>query len=137
MMKNWLAPAVVAFICWGIWAFLPKIATQYINPRSVVVYEIVGALIVALIAFVSLGFKVQTHPIGSSLAIIIGALGLGGSLAYLYAVGKGPVSVVSVLTALYPILTITLAYLLLHEPVTLKQGIGMLLALVAIILLTT
>ena len=41
------------------------------------------------------------------------------------------------LTALYPIITIALAAVLLKEPVTLKQGFGMVLAVLSIILLAT
>ncbi len=39
------------------------------------------------------------------------------------------------LTALYPLITVLLSFLILHETVTLRQGIGMLLALAAIVLM--
>jgi transporter family protein len=136
-MANWLTPAVIAFIFWGIWAFLPKIATQYIDPNSVIVYEVIGAFIVGLIALLSIDFKLQTQPQGIVLAVIVGALGLGGSFAYVYALSKGPVGIISIFTALYPILTLLLAYFVLHEPITLKQAIGIGMALVAIFLLST
>ena len=134
---NWLTPALIAFVLWGVWAFLPKIATQYINPSSVIVFEVIGTLIVGLIALLSMDFKLQTQPQGILLAIIIGALGLGGSFAYVYAVSKGQVGIVSIVTALYPLLTILLAYFILHEPITIKQGIGIGMALVAIFLLSS
>jgi len=137
MTTNWMVPAFIAFVFWGVWAFLPKIATQYINPNSVIVYEVIGAFIVGLIALLSMDFKLQTQPQGILLAVIIGALGLGGSFAYVYAVSKGPLGVISIFTALYPILTIVLAYFVLHEPITLKQAIGIGMALVAIFLLST
>lgn len=136
-MTNWLTPALIAFVFWGVWAFLPKIATQYINPNSVIVYEVIGSIIVGLIALFSIDFKLQTQPLGIFWAVIIGALGLGGSFAYVYAVSKGPVGIISIFTALYPILTILLAYFVLHEPITIKQAIGMVMALAAIFLLST
>ena len=136
-MTNWLTPALIAFVFWGVWAFLPKIATQYINPNSVIVYEVIGSVIVGLIALLSVDFKLQTQPLGIFWAVIIGALGLGGSFAYVYAVSKGPVGIISIFTALYPILTILLAYFVLHEPITIKQAIGMVMALAAIFLLST
>ena len=136
-MANWLAPALLAFIIWGFWAFLPKIATQYIDPKSIIFYEVFGTIIIGLIALVSLDFKVQTDPRGVALAVIVGALGLGGSFAYVYAIAKGPVGVISIFTALYPILTILLAYFILHEPISVKQGIGICFAMVAIFLLST
>ena len=136
-MANWLTPALLAFVVWGFWAFLPKIATKYIDPKSIVFYEVVGAIIIGLIVLVSLDFKLQTEPRGVVLAIIVGALGLGGSFAYVYAVSKGPVGIISIFTALYPILTILLAYFILQEPITIKQGIGICFAMVAIFLLST
>ena len=136
-MANWLAPALFAFFLWGFWAFLPKIATQYIDPKSIIFFEVFGAIFVGLIALVSLDFKLQTDPRGVALAILVGALGLGGSFAYIYAIAKGPVGIISIFTALYPILTIMLAYFVLHEPISVKQGVGICFAIVAIFLLST
>ena len=102
-MANWLTPALLAFVIWGFWAFLPKIATQYIDPKSIIFYEVIGTIIIGLVALISLDFRVQTEPRGVAIAIIVGALGLGGSFAYVYAIAKGPVGIISVFTALYPI----------------------------------
>ena len=136
-MANWLAPAMLAFVIWGIWALLPKIATQYINVKSIIFYEAIGALLIALVALISLDFKLQTEPRGVALAILIGALGLGGSFAYVYAIAKGPVGIIAVFTALYPILTVLLAYFFMHEPISVKQAIGIGFAVVAFFLLST
>ncbi len=136
-MANWLTPALLAFAIWGVWAFLPKIATQYINVKSIIVFEVIGALLISLAALISLDFKLQTDPRGVALAILIGALGLGGSFAYIYALAKGPVGIISVFTALYPIVTVALAYFILQEPVSVKQAIGIGFAILAIVLLST
>jgi len=136
-MANWLAPAMLAFVVWGVWALLPKIATQYINVKSIIFYEAIGALLIALVALISLDFKLQTEPRGVALAILIGALGLGGSFAYVYAIAKGPVGIIAVFTALYPILTVLLAYFFMQEPISVKQAIGIGFAVVAFILLST
>ena len=136
-MANWLTPALLAFVIWGFWAFLPKIATQYINPKSFIFFEVFGTIIIAMIALISLDFKLQTDPRGVALAVLVGALGLGGSFAYVYAISKGPVGIISVFTALYPLLTIALAYFILHEPISVKQGIGICFAMIAIFLLST
>jgi drug/metabolite transporter (DMT)-like permease len=46
------------------------------------------------------------------------------------------VSVIATLIALNPVITIGLAYLILKESITLKEGAGMLFAFIAIILFT-
>ena len=93
-MANWLTPALLAFVIWGFWAKTPK---------SIIFYEVIGTIIIGLVALISLDFRVQTEPRGVAIAIIVGALGLGGSFAYVYAIAKGPVGIISVFTALYPI----------------------------------
>lgn len=135
-MKEWLLPASMTLICWGIWGFIPKITTRYINPLSASLFEGLGSTIFALIVLVSLNFKPDIHPKGVSLAFITGLLGMLGALFYLLAMPKGKVSVIATLVALNPVITIGLAYLILKEPVTLKEGVGMVFAFIAIVLFT-
>jgi uncharacterized membrane protein len=65
-------------------------------------------------------------------AVITGVLGGGANLLYLAATGKGQLSIVAVLTALYPAVTILLARGLLHEHWTRVQVVGLALSAVAI-----
>jgi transporter family protein len=135
-MKGWLLPASMTLICWGIWGFIPKITTRYINPLSASVFEGLGSAIFALIVLFSLSFKPEVHPKGVSLAFITGLLGMLGALFYLFAMPRGKVSVIATIVALNPAITIALAYFFLKEPITLKEGLGMVFACVAIVLFT-
>jgi transporter family protein len=125
----------LALVAWGIWGFLPKLATKYMSAQSIIIYEVLGGLSIGLVCLYFAGMRPETHPKGILCASLTGIVGLLGGLFYLLAVAKGKVSVVVTMTALYPIITIGLAALLLKEPVTLKQGFGMVLAVVSIILL--
>jgi transporter family protein len=60
-----------------------------------------------------------------------------GALFYLIAITRGKISTIVTLTALYPLISIALAWMVLKEPITLKEGVGMVLALIAIVLLAT
>ncbi|MEJ2219473.1 MAG: DMT family transporter [Desulfobacterales bacterium] len=135
-MKEWLLPASMTLICWGIWGFIPKITTRYINPLSASVFEGLGSAVFALIVLFSLSFKPEIHPKGVSLAFITGLLGMLGALFYLFAMPRGKVSVIATIVALNPAITIALAYFFLKEPITLKEGLGMVFACVAIVLFT-
>ena len=135
-MKEWLLPASMTLICWGVWGFIPKITTRYINPLSASVFEGLGSAVFALIIFFSLGFKPELHPKGVSLAFVTGMLGMLGALFYLFAMPKGKVSVIATIVALNPAITIALAYIFLKEPITLKEGLGMVFACIAIVLFT-
>lgn len=137
MMKEWLLPTFGTFVLWGLWSFIPKITTKYISPKSAIVFEVMGGIIIGIIVLTSLKFKPDLHPKGIFLAISTGALGLGGALCFLYAASKGPITLVAMLSALYPIIAIVLAMLFLGEMITIKQGIGIALGLMAMVLIAT
>ena len=133
-MQTWITPTCGAFMLWGLWSFIPKITTQYINPRSAIIYEVFGAILIAAIVLFSLNFRLDTHPKGVALAITTGMLGFLGALFFLMAVSKGPVTLVATLSALYPIVSILLAIVFLHEALTIRQGVGVGLAILAMVL---
>jgi transporter family protein len=41
-MKAWRLPTAGTFFCWGLWSFIPKITTRYIDPKSAIIYEVIG-----------------------------------------------------------------------------------------------
>ena len=69
--------------------------------------------------------------------MIAGMLNFLGVLCYIKAVSKGSVGIISTLSALYPLVVIALGLIVLQETLTLKQVMGMGLALVAISLIAT
>ncbi len=136
-MKGWLMPTIGSFVLWGLWAFIPKITTKYINPKSAVIYEVLGGILIAVIVLYSLNFRVETHPKGIALGMTTGLLGFLGALCFLYAVSKGPVTLIATLSALYPVISILLAAFFLNETVTIKQCFGIVFALTAMILVAS
>jgi transporter family protein len=136
-VKEWILPAFGAFLVWGLWSFIPKITVRYISAKSAVIYEVLGGVIVAVVVLYSLNFRPDVHTKGVALGITTGVLGFLGALFFLIAVSKGPVSLIATLTALYPVISILLAMFVLNEPVTLKQGVGIIFALTAMFLVTT
>lgn len=136
-MTGWLIPSLLALCIWGLWGFLPKITTQYLQPRSAIVYEVLGALLFGAILTACHGARPEYHPKGALFGALTGLSALGGALLYLHAAKNGPLAAVVTLTALYPVVTILLSYLFLGEPITLKQMSGMLFAVIAIYLLAT
>jgi transporter family protein len=134
-MPAWLPPAAAAFLCWGVWAFLPKLTTRYIDPKSAIIYEAAGGLVVAAAILGLIAFRPAGDGRGIALALATGIFGITGALAYLYAMQKGPVVLISTMTALYPMVAIGLAGLVLNEPVSFRQGVGIVLGLIAMILI--
>lgn len=98
------------------------------------IYEAIGVGIMGFVVLTIIGFRPEIHVKGISLAVLTGILGIGGALGFLFAVKSGKVAIVAMLTALYPVLTILLGYIFLKEPISLKEGLGMLFAIVALVL---
>ncbi|PIN69387.1 hypothetical protein COV93_05730 [Candidatus Woesearchaeota archaeon CG11_big_fil_rev_8_21_14_0_20_43_8] len=133
-MKDWFIYSFIALLLWGLWGFFPKLAIRYISPRSAFVYECLGSVIVGIFALVLVGFRPEVKMNGMIFAILTGIAGTFGALFFLYAMARGKTSVVVTTSALYPIVTILLAFIILKEPVTFKEGIGILFALMAIVM---
>lgn len=133
-MNNWLTTAFIALVLFGLWGFFPKLAVNTISPNSAIVYGVIGNLVVGLLALKLVGFRPDVHPKGILYAVLTGITGMLGTMFFFYSVKNGKVSVVASLTALYPLITITLAHFVLREPISPRQIVAMFLALVALCL---
>lgn len=136
-MSGWFIAAIITLILWGFWGFFVKLATQYIDRYNVLVFSFIGSLLSIVIVLFLPGFKPQVNFKGITFATITGLSGGLGLLSFYFALSKGKTSVVVTMTALYPLLTILLCSLILKESLTLRQGIGIILALCAMILLAS
>jgi len=134
-MKAWILPASVTFLCWGIWGFVPKITIRYISPMNALIFEAAGVAVAGVIGLAIVGFRPDLHPKGIGLAMVTGLVGMVGALGFLMALKSGKVSVVALFTGMSPVVTILLAHFLLSEPITVREGLGMLCAFAAIVLL--
>jgi drug/metabolite transporter (DMT)-like permease len=81
--------------------------------------------------------KVGLPPRGDApLIVAAGVIGALAGLLFLLATGHGELTIVAVVTALYPSFTVLLARLLLAEHWTRSQGIGLAVAAAAIVLVS-
>lgn len=134
-MTRWLPAALLSLFSFGVWGLFTKLAINYIDSKSALVYQTIGVLIIGLITVGLLGFKPATDIKGLSYALITGlAYGIG-CLFYFVAADHGKIITVVTLTALYPLITIVLSFLILRETISLQQCIGIGLAILAIFLL--
>lgn len=132
---RWILPSLGVIVCWGLWGFLPKITIQHIKPTHALIYEVCGGFLVAIGVLLATRERPAFHPVGSALAVTTGMVGLTGALCYLFALRAGKVAVVSTFTAIYPVVTVLLAAVVLGERPSLRQWAGIGLAIVAVLLL--
>ena len=135
-MKSWVLPAIMTFLLWSLWAYIPKLTVRYISPFSATIIEAFGCFVIGLIFLLFKGGQIDLHPIGILLALLTGIFGTLGAFFYLVAVKNGKISLVVTFTALYPIITILYAYFHLDESISIREGLGIIFALIAIILIS-
>ena len=70
-----------------------------------------------------------------AVAASIGILAGAASILYFLSTHEGLLSIVAVLTSLYPAVTVLLAAVVLHEAISRRQGVGLGLAAVAVVLI--
>lgn len=130
-MATWFLPAMLATVLWGFVGVLQKLGSNRVNAASLLVWVTVG-YVVALPCF----------WVGSNLgalsprALIIGILagtvnGLGTWFLFAAFERGAKASVAIPLTALYPLVTVVLAYVLLSERLDTWEWVGVTLALCA------
>jgi len=94
-----------------------------------------GGLPVGLLFLFLRRFRMEKTAVGITYGLIVGVLSALGQLA-LFAAYSGPAntSVVTVLTSLYPIVTVVLAVIFLHERLTKTQIAGLGFAMIALVI---
>jgi transporter family protein len=139
-MPRWLAFSLLTILVWGAWGVISKVASEGVDANTNQIFFTFGLL--PLIAIVwrsprNAGGGAGRRT-GLAWAFLTGILGGTGNIAFFHAlVMGGKASIVSPVTALFPLVTVILAVTFLHERLGTAQKIGLALALVAIYLLST
>ena len=135
-MPKWLGYALLCIFWWGVFGLLAKLGSDKTSPAQMQILFTAGMLPLVVIAFVSGGNRVDTDRLGVIYAVLIGVLaGLGG-LAFFAAMAHGKASIVGPVTSLFPLLTVILAVTILKERMNRIQVAGIVLALIAIAILS-
>ena len=135
-MSAWYYPSIISLLLYGVWGYWGTKASGLIQPLSITVYSSLGVLIAGVIALFLLDFKPEFCSKGSFYGLLNGlANGIGG-IFFIIALRKGPTMPVILITSMYPFVTLLLCLFFLKQGLTLKQGLGMLCAISALILLS-
>jgi len=92
-----------------------------------------AALVIGIVLLARAAWRPPTNAV--LVILVIGVLDMAGNSFYLLAVQTGALAVASVLSALYPVVTVILAAVVLHERVTRDHSVGIALAATAIVLI--
>lgn len=135
--KIWLVFALITTLSWGVWGALIEITEQAGFPATLGYVVWAFTMIPpALIALKLVNWEIEFDKKSILLGSIIGFLGAGGQLILFHGLGIGPAYIIFPIIALSPVVTVSLSILILKESTQLKGWIGIVLALIAIPLLS-
>jgi len=135
--KLWLWFAVITTGFWGVWGALIELPEKAGFPATLG-YSIWALTMIppALVALKVIRWKLERDRKSVLLGSAIGFLGAGGQLILFQALRMGPAYLVFPFISLSPVITIAMSYFLLKEHASPKGWVGILVALLAIPLLS-
>ena len=137
MNTTLLFGAMAMLLFWGVWGIIVKLVTKEIGMQALVWGQL-GAF--GVFPFYFLIFKemlpLELNLGTITLSVVAGTLGVLGTMVFYILLRAAPASVVVPISALYPVITVVLAYFFLHEQLSLTRIAGVVCALAAIWLLT-
>ncbi len=123
---NWFWYSVLCVLCWAGWAITAKLGSVEIPASTMQFLFTFGALPVSLALLVARRFSLEKSRKGISYSIGHGSLAAVGGLALFAAYRSGGnTAVITAATALYPMITVVLAVLILRERLTGVQLVGL------------
>ncbi len=134
-MKTWYAYSLLTVLLWGFWGVFTKLAVSSSKPRQMLLFQAVGAIAFAVLVLFLLKFTVEWSAKGFVFSFLGGFVAFVGFLTFFLALEQGSVSTVVTLSALYPVVTILFSIAFLGEKLTRTQGLGIIFALIAGVLL--
>ena len=134
-MSPWLLWTLLAVVCWGLWAVVSKLIGEALTPAQSQALSTIGILPILVLFVGRRGERSGRHRMrGIQAAVAAGVLTCLGNVTYYALLRNGKAATVVPLTAVYPIVTVVLALLFLHERLNATQCFGIILSLAAIYL---
>lgn len=138
-MKNkpWLFYTILTTVTWGIWGALMELPVKAGFP-STLGYSVWALTMIpcAIFALRLNQFKLEHDKKSLFFGLIIGFTGSGGTVLLFEVLKLGPAYIIFPIISLSPILTVILSVIFLKEKTSKKSWFGIILALIAIFLLS-
>ena len=135
LQTKWFGYSVLSVLCMGGWTLLGKLGTSEIPAPTMQFLYPFGWLPVALACLWVRRFRLERSVRGTLYSVAVGVLGGIGGLAFFAACRTGGnTSAITAATAMYPLITVVLAVLVLHEKLTWVHVVGLAFAAVAFVL---
>jgi uncharacterized membrane protein len=121
----WLVYTLIAAVCFGVGQIFVKKGLQDISPLF---NSVLGAVVAAVIMIpfgLIMGVNFHLVPLAFTYSLLITSL----LMVYYYVAGKGQISLTGTIIAMYPLITVILSFIFLHENPTMTQKVAIFLTL--------
>jgi bacterial/archaeal transporter family protein len=136
-LPHWLLFAFFALLFWGISGITQKLSTNSISSQLSFFWFGCAMITISLVLMIAVPMHWHVTRCAFWLAVLGGTLnGAGALTSFLALESGGEASIVISLISLFPLPTVVIAILFLHERLTRTQGLGILFAIIAAILLS-
>ena len=136
-MHIWMLLSIFALVCWGITGNTQKLSTNHVSTQFSFLGFALAFVPIAILTMLVFPVETTVSPRVLALGILGGVLNSFGALTSFAAFEAGAKSSIAVpIMYLYPLLTVVLAHVFLHEEITAVHWAGILLAPVAAWLLS-
>lgn len=135
--RPWLIFAIATTVLWGVWGAFIESSEKAGFPATLG-YSVWALTMIpcALVALGIINWKLEYDTRSIAYGMIVGLLGAGGQLILFQALREGPAYIVFPVISLSPVVTIFLSTIFLKETTTRKHWTGIILAIIAILLLS-
>jgi len=135
LKAKWFWYSLLCVLCWGAWVLCSKLGTNEIPASTMQFIFAFGFIPVAILVLVMKPVKFEKSAKGIAYSLGNGILaGIGGLTLFAAYRSGGNTSVITAATALYPLITVVLAVLVLRERLNWLQMVGLGFAVAAIII---
>ena len=138
---NWLIPTLFSMLLFGAWGIVVKYASGKLDTVSLSFFNTVSSLVVISAVFAYFWFSKTTISItneGIYISLVAGVIAVLAVLSEATAYKLGSISVLAPMIAVgVAVITVAGGLVLFKEPITIKSGIGIILAIAAIYLLSS
>lgn len=136
-MNELLFLGLIVILLWGIWGFAAKVAISDIGLQAIFWVSVISDILIVVYLLISNQFfPLRLEEKGIMYSIISGITGGIAIILFYILLKKYQASIVLPLTSLYPVVVVILGILILKEKITYLNGVGVVLALISIYLLS-
>ncbi|HEW93963.1 EamA family transporter [Candidatus Geothermarchaeota archaeon] len=132
----WLVYSLLTLLLWGVWGFSLKIVMEYVDWFQYYIYATIVPVILSILIAIIYRDYITINVKSFSLIILASLAGSVGYIFLVLALKYGHASIVVPMTALYPAVTSIIAYFVLKERLAMHQWAGLILAIIAVTLLS-